>query len=40
MKLGGGGVGFIGENLGRAKKVKIFNFVPFFTGLFFIMGFQ
>jgi hypothetical protein len=39
IKLGGGTLGFIDENLGRAKG-KLFNCFAFFTGLFFITGFQ
>jgi hypothetical protein len=32
-------MGFIGENLGRAKGLKILIFSPSFMSLFLIMGF-
>jgi hypothetical protein len=38
-KLGGGTVGFIGEDLGRAKGLKEKKF-PFLMHWFFIIGFQ
>jgi hypothetical protein len=39
MKLGGGTMGFIGENLRKAKKLKFFIKKFTLTSLFFIMGF-
>jgi len=39
IKLGGDIFGFIGENLGRAKGVKVLFFLSF-SGFYFIMGFQ
>jgi hypothetical protein len=40
IKLGGGTLGFIGENLGRAKGKFFFFFFVSLMGLFFIMVFQ
>jgi hypothetical protein len=40
-KVGWGTMGFVSENLGRAKKLRFFFFgFSSITGLFFIMGFQ
>jgi hypothetical protein len=40
IKLGGDTMGFIGENLGRAKGLRYFILFSSLTCLFFIMGFQ
>ncbi len=39
IKWGGGTMGFIGGNLGRAKGLRYFILFPL-MGLFLIMGFQ
>ncbi len=40
MKLGGGAMGFIGENLGRAKRLKYFILFYFTWVCFLLWGFN